>query len=144
MGLMARQWCHFPLDSYRRVDTVRLNQITLNQKRSQKFEKWCKFSSHVTAKLHNKKLCKMIPPCNAKCTAAITALQCNEDSLVQQLQEWDDGMRLKLNLNIWKNKIKIPQRPWHTINGKKDLEFHEQRDCRTNPALTASSSKHSC
>ena len=116
--LMARQWCHFLPDSYRRVDTVCLSQITLNQKWSRKFEKWCKFSSCVTAKSHKNKLHKMRPPCTAKGTAAVTALQCNEDSLVQQLQEWDGGIRLKLNLNICMNKIKIPQMPWRTIKGK--------------------------
>jgi hypothetical protein len=39
-------------------------QITLNRKLSRKFEKWCKFSSHVKAKSHKKKLSTMRLACS--------------------------------------------------------------------------------
>jgi hypothetical protein len=48
--LMAWQWCHFLLASYRSVTTDCLCQIALNQKLSCKFKKLCKFSRRVKAK----------------------------------------------------------------------------------------------
>ena len=43
-----------------------LCQITLNQKSSLKFEKWCKFSSHVKAKMCKKESHKTRPACNRR------------------------------------------------------------------------------
>jgi len=38
-------------------------QIVLNWKLSYKVEEWCKFSSHIKAKLHKNKSCKTKPAC---------------------------------------------------------------------------------
>ena len=47
-------------------------QIMLNQKLLHKFEKWCKFSSHVKAKLRKRKLHKMRPACIITCMTSST------------------------------------------------------------------------
>jgi hypothetical protein len=45
------------------VATFHPYQITLNQTLSKKFEKWCKFSSHVNSEIAKRKLHKKRPAC---------------------------------------------------------------------------------
>jgi hypothetical protein len=73
--MMGWQWCHFLLASNTRkvqpgivyvksCETENITycpcQIMLDRKLSCKFEKWCKFSSHIKSKSFKKKLYKVV------------------------------------------------------------------------------------
>jgi len=53
--------------------TNRVCQITFNWTLSQKFKKWCKFSSHIKAKSGKKKLLKERPACTLYFIIGMTA-----------------------------------------------------------------------
>ena len=79
-----------------------LSQIVLNWKLSYEFKKWCKFSSHVTAKSCNKKSRKKRPACTYEYPSSV---ECISNSLLHMFRRMI--LKYYAQWHLWFLKIKF-------------------------------------